>query len=51
MVVRGTPVVPTPDTSPCKMIAPEGTLIAVVVTLVTNPLPFTVTTGINVDDP
>lgn len=51
VVVRGTPVVPTPDTSPCKMIAPEGIFTAVVVTLVTKPLPFTVTTGINVDDP
>ena len=51
VVVRGTPVVPTPVTSPCKMIAPEGIFTAVVVTLVTKPLPFTVTTGINVDDP
>ena len=51
VVVRGTPVVPTPDTSPCKMITPEGTVTAVVVKFVTKPLPFTVTTGINVDDP
>jgi len=33
------------------MIAPEGIFTAVVVTLVTKPLLFTVTTGINVDDP
>lgn len=51
VVVRGTPVVPTPVTSPCKMIAPEGMFTAVVVTFVTKPLVFTVTIGINVDDP
>ena len=51
VVVRGTPVVPTPVTSPCKMIVPEGMFTAVVVTFVTKPLLFTVTTGINVDDP
>lgn len=46
VVVRGAPVVPTPVTSPTNMMVPEGIDTGMLVTLVTNPLPFTVTTGI-----
>jgi len=49
--VVGEPVVPTPVTSPTNMSVPEGILTGTVVILVTNPLVFTVTLGINVADP
>ena len=47
VVFTGAPVTPTPVTSPVRMMTPEGTDIGVVVTFVTSPLPFTVTTGID----
>jgi hypothetical protein len=51
VVVRGTPVTPTPETSPWRMMVFDGRLMATGVIFVTNPLPFTVTTGTVVEDP